>query len=127
VPWAGPNWSAEYGVTFRNTSERVLYDVQFDVTLEKDSPLNLDRLQLEPQGFPIDAFFGMAPVAVDGIYTESGRPFRLHQIRRMEPRSVCPFRVTYQPEPRDLDQPGTVEFRVTLFRSEPSPSLRIRD
>jgi Domain of unknown function (DUF4365) len=36
VPWAGPNWKAEYGVTFRNTSARVVYDVHFDVTLERD-------------------------------------------------------------------------------------------
>ena len=123
VPWAGPNWSAEYGVTFRNTSERVLYDVQFDVMLEKDSPLNLSRLHLEPQGFPIDPSFGMSPIALGGVYTESGRPFLIHQIARMEPRSVYPFRVTYQPEPGDLDRPGTLEFRVTLFRSEPSPLM----
>src|SRR5207247_1456465 len=31
VPWAGPAWKAEYGVTLRNTSLRVVYDVQFAV------------------------------------------------------------------------------------------------
>lgn len=122
MPWAGPNWKAEYGLTFRNTSARVVYDVHFDVRLERDSPLRLDRLELEPQ-FPVDPSFGLSPFALGGVYTESGRPFRLHQIARMEPRTDYRFRVSYQPGQGQLDRAGWVEFHVRLFRGEPSPTV----
>jgi hypothetical protein len=72
VPWAGPNWRAEYGLAFRNTSARVVYDVHFDVRLERDSPLRLDRFQLEPQ-FPVDPSFGLSPIALDGCTRKAAK------------------------------------------------------